>query len=94
MSKKMQLPDDLLDAVSGGVFTYRGEEVTRVSKINLIGIEVETAQGRMLFPWSEKGHDEFLGIFGVDKEKAAMATFDRHREYPLEEYTGNPIPIT
>ncbi|MDD3311101.1 hypothetical protein [Pseudodesulfovibrio sp.] len=93
MTKKMALPDDVLDALSGGVFTYQGTEVRRINKISLIGIEAETAQGRMLFPWSEKGHNEFLGIFGVDKEKAAAAMFDRNKEYRLEEYAGNPCPM-
>lgn len=44
MSKKMQLPDELLDAVSGGVLTYGGEPVTGID-ICTDGFEITTAKG-------------------------------------------------
>ncbi|MEF2230632.1 MAG: hypothetical protein V3571_06865 [Pseudodesulfovibrio sp.] len=93
MSKKTQLPDELLDALSGGVFTYQGQGLTRIGKIGPSGIEAETAQGRMFFPWSDKAREDFKGGFGVDQMKAMMAGLDFKKQYALEEYAGAPSPV-
>ncbi len=44
MSKKMQLPDELLDMVSGGTLTYGGQPVTDFT-ICTDGFEITTAEG-------------------------------------------------
>lgn len=44
MSKKMALPDALLDAISGGVLTYGGEDVLDIA-ICTDGFEITTSKG-------------------------------------------------
>ncbi|MDD3311102.1 hypothetical protein [Pseudodesulfovibrio sp.] len=89
MSDKIPLPDELLDALSGGVFTYQGE-ITQVHRISRRGIEAETAQGRMFFPWSDKAYREFSTLGGINEKEAMVAALVQHKEYRLEEFAGIP----
>jgi len=93
MSQKMQLSDEMLDALSGGVFTYKGQSITQISKINQHGIEAETAQGKMFFPWSHKAFQEFTPICNIDEKAVMVAALVQGREYPLEDYASKPFPV-
>lgn len=59
MSQKMQLPDEILDAVAGGVFTIEGERVTDLS-ITDEGISISCAGKTVTQKWPADAKAEIL----------------------------------
>lgn len=54
MSKKMQLPDELLDVISGGLLTYQGKVITGVRMYtDLIEVQVEGSSDSVSLKWNE-----------------------------------------
>jgi len=92
MAQPFELSDDLLDAISGGVFTYQGE-TTQIHRINQQGIEAETAEGRMFFPWSYKAFQDFSTAGHIDEIETMVAALVQGREFRLEEYARKPCPV-
>jgi len=90
MSEKYLLPDELLDAISGGFFSYQGTVIDKIGKINRFGMEAETPQGKMFFGWNEKALDEFGHMFGIYEEKVTSARCDPNTEFRLEDYANKP----
>lgn len=92
MSKKIQLPDEVLEMVSGGIFTLDGKKVDMHSH-NIDGITLKTDQGLMFYPWTDRAHEEFSTYGMGDKVFGPKVAFkerlDKH-EYRLEDYTGEP----
>jgi len=58
MSKKMALPDSMLDAVSGGTAYLNGDIVTGID-MNGDGMQVTTAKGTFQMDWSAAEKKEF-----------------------------------
>lgn len=52
MSKKMQLPDEMLDLIAGGKIVIEGQVVTDL-KCDLEGATATTAQGTYSFKWNK-----------------------------------------
>jgi len=59
MSKKMQLPDEILDAVAGGTFTLAGQQVTDLSFSNE-GMSISVAGQTFTQKWSASEKQELV----------------------------------
>ncbi|WP_054648172.1 hypothetical protein [Salidesulfovibrio brasiliensis] len=57
MSKKIQLPDEILDGIAGGVFTIGGQTVSDLS-ITDEGMSITCAGQTFKHTWSEKERKE------------------------------------
>lgn len=91
MTEKTELPDEVLDIISGGVFTYQGQKMTKIGRINDFGMEVKTADGTLFFPWNDKAKETFgKTFFGTNPYKAGAAALDPQTEYKLEDFAGDP----
>lgn len=89
MSKKMQLPDELLDMVSGGTLTFGGQPVTDFT-ICTDGFEITTAKGTEGIKFNEsfqKAYDSDDGQF--DKLISGLETLHNDSgNYSLEDLLG------
>lgn len=75
MTKKMQLPDEILDAVSGGKLAYGGEAVT--------GFDVEDQDGKIIVTMTTASGDfrgeaeKSLFLSSADAWKGSLEATDK-----------------
>lgn len=94
MSAKQQLPDELMELVSGGTFTLGGQDITKIEKIDNRGIILETSEGLMRYPWNDRAKEEHPGgLFGGADSFAMFAKSMPGKTFRLEDYTGDPYPV-